>query len=106
MESVPVRQRKEGREDGTKRSQNRFPPQEPPPPSKNLDVFEKELYAMIGEIKFRKYNNKLMDSMKEDVRQINDSDRVFVFADKSSNFYKMKPDKYMKLMEANIKKQD
>ena len=72
------------------------------PVIKELEQFENELYGMVTNIKFRKYSNSLMEKMREDLEQIESSDCVFVFADKTLNMYKMKTEQYNKLLIENV----
>ena len=55
-----------------------------PPPVKKLAAFELELIELEKNIKFRKVKNQLQNQLKEDTKNINQSDKTLTFADKSA----------------------
>ena len=59
---------------------------------------------MIKNIEFKFVNNNFQRQLTEDIKAINSSDKVFVFADKSPNIYKMDKDQYTKVLHENITK--
>ena len=71
---------------------------------KELNEFENDLLSMIKTVKFRKVNDSFQSRLKADINKINNSSNVFVFADKTSNVYEMKPDDYKKILKENITK--
>ena len=62
-----------------------------PNPVKEMEDFEKDLYDIAKNIKFRdgdfKYG-KFQNELKKDLSEMNKLEKVIVAADKSSNFYK------------------
>ena len=74
-------------------------------PLDDLKSFEEEFYQLIGSIEFRKSNNNLSKKMKNDIEQIRNCNRVIMFADKSSNLYKIEKEKYEKMLLENITKE-
>ena len=60
---------------------------------------------LIKNIEFHKKSNRLQDKMKEDRRKINRSAKVFIPADKTSNFYGMEVDQHKELLKRNIEKE-
>ena len=83
---------------------NVFPTNNTAPSNRNLIKFEEELYSILENIEFRKYTNKTMEEMKQDVKQLNKCGKIIVFADKSTNIYKMEKEKYKKLLHENVTK--
>lgn len=75
-----------------------------PKPLKELESFETDLFDIIKTLKFRHTNNKFQNKLKKDIRKINESPNVLVFADKTSNIYELKPDEHRKLLSNNITK--
>ena len=75
-----------------------------PPPIEDLKPFEDDMFKMIENLRFKKVRNSFQDKLKRDVKKINSSDKVLVFADKSRNVYKLEKPKYQKLLRENITK--
>ena len=55
-------------------------------------------------LRFKKVRNSFQDKLKRDVKKINSSDKVLVFADKSRNVYELEKPEYDKLLRENITK--
>ena len=72
------------------------------PPHLKLKAFEEDMYNIIDTIKFRYNTSKFLNDLKKDINKIKKSDKLYVFADKSNNIYKMKPNFYKKLLTENI----
>ena len=75
-----------------------------PPPCDKLVKFESDLLDLFEKVEFRYVNDKFQKKLKKDISEIRNSDKVFVFADKTSNIYKMSPDSYNKLLKENVTK--
>ena len=75
-----------------------------PPAVEELWNFENYLLLMIRNIEFRKINNSFEERLSNDIKQIKNSDKVFVSADKSRHIYKLGQSKYKKLLKENITK--
>ena len=75
-----------------------------PPQKKDLMEFEDDLQKKISIVQFRKVNNDFQNRLKNDIRSIQLSARVFVFADKTRNMYEMQKSHYKKLLTDNITK--
>ena len=75
-----------------------------PPPQLELESFENDLFNMIASIKFRNSTDDFQKKIQEDIRQINNSDKVLVFADKTTNIYKLSIDEHSKLLKNNVTK--
>ena len=70
-----------------------------------LKQFESELYDIVNNVKFKKYKpNHVQKKMKDDLKKMKDDSRVYVAADKTSDFYRMPSEDYKELLEKNIKK--
>ena len=67
-------------------------------------MFEKDLLHIINSIKFRNQKNTLQQKLKAAINEIKRSTDVFVFADKTSNIYKMTPQEHEKVLKENVTK--
>ena len=65
-----------------------------PPKIKEMVPFEKDLWNLVNKLKFRKIKSKFQRQLNEDIREIKRSNKVLVFADKTSNIYKLDTDEY------------
>ena len=63
-----------------------------PPPVKELEAFEKDLFDIVKTLKFRKISNEFQSQLNKDIKMINQSKNVFVPADKTSNLYELNPE--------------
>ncbi len=59
---------------------------------------------MINNLKFGKVNCNFLNQLSSDIRNIKKSNYLFVPADKTNNFYKMKSASYDELLQKNITK--
>ena len=59
--------------------------------------FEKDLWNLVDKLKFRKINGNFQRLLNKDIRVIKQSNKVLVFADKTSNIYKLDTDEHKKL---------
>ena len=75
-----------------------------PPQNADLHAFEDDLYAMVRNIDFRRPPNEFQSKLDDDVKQINSSSNVLVFADKTTNLYSVSKETYQKLLNENITK--
>ena len=71
---------------------------------KELENFEKDLFDIVNCLKFRNVNDNFQEQMKSDLSDIKASPDVLMFADKTSNIYKVPPQVYKKLLKENITK--
>ena len=55
-------------------------------------------------MQFRHYNSIFQEQLKKDIQEIQQSNQLFLSADKSRNIYKMNKEDYEKLMHENITK--
>ena len=74
---------------------------------KELSAFEKELIAVVKDIKFRNARSDFQTTLQEDIRLIHNSKKTMTFADKTSNMYRLTKEEHNKLLRSyfEIKKQ-
>ena len=65
-----------------------------PPKIKEMAPFEKDSLNLVNKLKFRKIKSNFQRQLNEDIRVNNRSNKVLVFADKTSNIYKLDTDEY------------
>ena len=82
----------------------RFPSNKTPPTILEMKSFENDVINLIENIKFRNTANQFQISLANDLKKINSSPNIFVFADKTRNIYETSLDTYNKLMHDNITK--
>ena len=68
-----------------------------PPVVKELSQFEYELLQLAKDVKFRKIRSSFQTRLKEDTRNIRNSSKALVPADKTSNLYKLTKGEYTNL---------
>ena len=56
---------------------------------KELSAFEKELIAVVKDIKFRNARSDFQTTLQEDIRLIHNSKKTMTFVDKTSNKYRL-----------------
>ena len=85
---------------------NRFglPSTKTSPAILEMKPFEDDLFNLIKNIKFRNARNAFQESLTNDLKKINSSPNIFVFADKTRNIYETPLDTYDKLMHDNTTK--
>ena len=67
-----------------------------------MKEFEDDLVQLISKITFRDVNDPFLDKVDEDIKKVNSSENIFVFADKTTNIYETSPENYNKLLTENI----
>ena len=65
---------------------------------------EKELIRIFQKLKFRKTKKRFLKSIQQDIKNINNSDKLYVPADKTSNMYKINKQDYDKILTNSITK--
>ena len=75
-----------------------------PPTVLELKPFEEDVIKLLETIKFRDTKDYFQDTLANDLKKINSSDKMFVFADKTRNIYETSLDTYNKLLHDNITK--
>ena len=69
-----------------------------------LKPFEEDVLKLLENIKFRDTQNHFQENLANDLKKINSSDEIFVFADKTRNIYETSLNTYNKLLHDNITK--
>ena len=67
-----------------------------PPAIEELSEFESDLVSMIENIQFRLVRNNFLAKLKNDIKEISNTDELLVNADKSTKVYKFSKDQYKK----------
>ena len=75
-----------------------------PPTILELKPFEEDVLKLLENIKFRDTKNHFQETLANDLKKINSSDKIFLFADKTRNIYETSLDTYNKLLHDNITK--
>ena len=91
-------------ENNNERNNFGFKSNHSPPQNKHLKPFENDLYDMIRSIEFKPVKSQFLKKLKDDVSEIKNSQNLYVFADKTTNIYKMEKEDYGKLLKDNISK--
>ena len=73
-----------------------------PPTVLELKPFEEDVIKLLENIKFRDSKSHFQDTLVNDLKKINSSDNMFVFADKTRNIHETSLDTYNKLLHDNI----
>ena len=64
------------------------------------------MYELVKNVKFKQnVTNTLQNTLKQNIREMNRDDRMYVAADKTSNYYKVTKEKYMEMMKQNVTKE-
>ena len=69
-----------------------------------LNAFESDVYNLISNMKFDPRRNDFQKKLSSDVKDLKNSNSVFVAADKTTNLYKMDKSAYDKLLKDNVTK--
>ena len=78
-----------------------FKPKQPPQ-HEGLKSFKHDIYEMVWRIQFKPVKSKFQLQLSQDARSIQNSSKVFVPTDKTTNLYTMQVSKYKKLLNDNI----
>lgn len=75
-------------------------------PPQHLDItnFENDLLEMIQNINFKTVHNEFQDRLRNDIKTITSSNKAFIPADKTRNFYEMNKESHDKLFTESITK--
>ena len=85
-------------ETGTKRKTYGLRSTATPAAVKDLSAFENDLWKIVTKLQFRRVNCDFQNKLKEDIRNIKRSEKVYVSADKTSNIYKIPKEQYEGLL--------
>ena len=59
---------------------------------------------MINNLEFKRFNNEFQSNLRNDIRDIRESNKLFVSADKFRNIYKASKASYERMMHENVTK--
>ena len=77
----------------------------PAPSVKELKQFEDALYDLVKNVKFKQSpSNTLQNTLKQNIGEIFNEEKVYVPADKTRNFYKIAKDAYKTLVAKNVER--
>ena len=79
-----------------------FPSPNKPPPVKELNRFESDLWNLVDSVTFSDKRSKFQKELAKDVNSICKSKNMIVPADKTRNLYEVKTEKYETLLKQNI----
>ena len=79
-----------------------FPSQNSPGPVPELEGFESDLWSLVDSVRFSDKKTNFQKMLQKDAAEIRKSKNVIVPADKTSNFYEVKPEKYETMLRDNI----
>ena len=71
---------------------------------KELVSFKNDMMEMIKNLEFTQVHNEFQSILNNDIREIHRSNKLFIFADKSRNIYKINKTRYEQLMHDNVTK--
>ena len=93
-------------DDGSRTENAKFglPSKKCGPPIKELKAFEDDLVNLISSISYRKVSDPFLDDIEKDMERVNNSENIYLFADKTGNIYETDPSLYNKLLTENITK--
>ena len=62
------------------------------------------MYEMIKNVEFEQVNTEFQKKIRQDLKSIEQSKKVFVSADKTRNLYGIEPEEYKKMLRDNVTK--
>ena len=74
------------------------------PQIQDMKYFENDLLKLIENIQFRIASVEFLNKLNEDIKKIRSSDKMFVSADKTQNYYEIAKENYNKILHENITK--
>ena len=69
-----------------------------------MENFEKDVMNIVKNLELIKMKDEFQDRLKEDVKKINVSPNILIFADKTSNIYEQNPEEHRKILKEHITK--
>ena len=73
-----------------------------PPPITELRDFEERMLSLVQNIEFQPTNSAFRNKLHLGIRKIRKDNELFVPADKSTNFYRVKPETYKQLLHNRL----
>ena len=74
------------------------------PASKPMLNFQRGMVELIKNVEFNKQSNEHQERLKKDISKISKESRMYISADKTSNLYLVKPERYKELLKKNVHK--
>ena len=74
------------------------------PPIIELRDFEERMLRIVQSIEFKNTNSAFQKKLSQDIKKIHKDNELYIPADKTTNYYRVKPDSYQSLLKANINK--
>ena len=74
----------------------------PAPPSEGLKELESKLIDLIRSVETKKVKNNFQDKLRRDAEKVRSENKMYVSADKTTNFYKLDKDTYNDLLKKNV----
>ena len=75
-----------------------------PPVVEEMKSFEEGMIHIIQNISFKGTQSQFQEGLEDDIASVKNDSRLFVKADKSTNFYKLDVPEYKRRLEANVTK--
>ena len=75
-----------------------------PPPIKELEIFERKMLSIIQNILFKNHRSEFQNDLSQDLTKIRTDEKLFVAADKTTNFYRLDAPTYDILHDTAITK--
>ena len=79
-----------------------FPSPNKAPADRDLFKFEEKVMNLVSSIKYKPINNEFQKDLRREIREIQESDKITIFADKTRNYYKLPIDDYKRFMSNSI----
>ena len=77
----------------------------PAPSVAELKGFENDMYDLVKNVKFKQQvNSTFQNTLKQNIRELNQENKIYVAADKTSNYYKVEKDDYEEMILKNVTK--
>ena len=75
-----------------------------PPQIQDTKDFGNDLLKLIENIQFRTVSDEFLNKLNEDINKIRSSDKLFVSADKTQNYYEITKENYNKILHDSVTK--
>ena len=69
------------------------------PPHADLKEFEDRILSLVQNIEFRNNTSEFQQKLARDIKSIKEDNRLFVPADKTTNFYRFNAESYQQLLQ-------
>ena len=79
-----------------------FKSNNPAPQVMELNSFQNDLLKLAQNVEFRTCRNNFMEELNRDLERVNETQKLIVNADKTSNKYLIGKDNYKKLLDKNV----